>query len=113
MRKSIIVRSPDMVAVGKRMQYLRREAGMTQEGLAEILHVSRNAISRLECGTVEWQVTMLVDYLRAIDLDEIAVYPVLFPYEAQLFFGSLQRSGLREERLQKLLRLSLQLGMII
>lgn len=39
-----------MVEFGKKIKQLREEKGMTQQTLAELLYVTRQAVSRWECG---------------------------------------------------------------
>ena len=38
------------MTLGERIQALRRERGMSQEGLAEVLGISRQAVSKWEKG---------------------------------------------------------------
>ena len=40
----------DLMKIGRFLQDLRREKGITQEELAEVLYVSRTAISKWESG---------------------------------------------------------------
>ena len=39
-----------MVEFGEKLKQLREEKGMTQQTLAEMLYVTRQAVSRWECG---------------------------------------------------------------
>ena len=42
----------DMVEFGEQLRRAREEKGMTQQSLAEQLYVTRQAVSRWECGIV-------------------------------------------------------------
>jgi len=42
-----------MISLGKRIREARKQAGLTQEELAERIGVSRTAISRFELGEIE------------------------------------------------------------
>lgn len=39
-----------MVEFGEKLKHLREEKGMTQQTMAEHLYVTRQAVSRWECG---------------------------------------------------------------
>lgn len=63
----------DMVKVGKFLQGLRKEEGLTQEQLAERLGVARRTISRWETGNNMPDLDVLVELadLYSVDLREI------------------------------------------
>ena len=39
-----------MIEFGEKLKQLREEKGMTQQSLGEVLYVTRQAVSRWECG---------------------------------------------------------------
>ena len=39
-----------MIEFGEKLKQLREEKGMTQQSLGEMLYVTRQAVSRWECG---------------------------------------------------------------
>lgn len=51
----------DQVESGMRIQQLRKQCGMTQEQLAERVHVTANNLSRLERGLHGPSIDVLVD----------------------------------------------------
>lgn len=57
----------DKSAIGKRITFFRKERGMTQRELADLLHISYQAVSKLESGkslpTIEllYKISMLLD----------------------------------------------------
>lgn len=50
MNKVVISMNMDKFEIGKRIMRLRKEQGYTQENLAEILQISKNHLSGIECG---------------------------------------------------------------
>ncbi|MSS02352.1 helix-turn-helix domain-containing protein [Floccifex porci] len=63
----------NLVKIGKMLQTLRKEKGMTQEQLAEKLGVARGTVSRWETGSNMSDLNMLIELsdFYAIDLREI------------------------------------------
>ena len=63
----------NLVKIGKMLQTLRKEKGMTQEQLAEKLGVARRTVSRWETGSNMPDLNMLIELsdFYAIDLREI------------------------------------------
>jgi transcriptional regulator with XRE-family HTH domain len=68
-------RSADHAALGRVVEELRREAGLTQEGLAERVGTEFNRIGELERGAVDSRFSTLLRVARGldVDLDEIGV----------------------------------------
>jgi transcriptional regulator with XRE-family HTH domain len=66
-------RSADHAALGQAIEELRREAGLTQEGLAERVGTEFNRIGELERGTIDSRFSTLLRLARGLDvkLDEI------------------------------------------
>lgn len=62
-----------MKELGARLQKLRRQAGMSQQELADQLHVSRQSISKWELGTATPDLDNLVrlSELFGVSLDEL------------------------------------------
>lgn len=42
--------SKSKILLGNRIRYLRKKSGLSQEKLAELLEISPNSVSRIECG---------------------------------------------------------------
>lgn len=42
--------SKSKTLLGNRIRYLRKKRGLSQEKLAELLEISPNSVSRIECG---------------------------------------------------------------
>jgi transcriptional regulator with XRE-family HTH domain len=42
--------SKSKTILGNRIRYLRKKRGLSQEKLAELLEISPNSVSRIECG---------------------------------------------------------------
>lgn len=63
----------DLVKIGKLLQELRKEHGLTQEQLAEQMGVARRTVSRWETGSNMPDMDILIDLsdLYAVDLREI------------------------------------------
>ena len=58
----------DYQAVGQRIRYNRNKFGLTQEQLAEKIDVSVPHISRIENGTSQPSLQVLVDLCNALDI---------------------------------------------
>ena len=63
----------DLVKIGKFLQELRKEQGLTQEQLAEQMGVARRTVSRWETGSNMPDLDILIELsdLYAVDLREI------------------------------------------
>lgn len=66
-------RSADHAALGQAIEELRREAGLTQEGLAERVGTEFNRIGELERGAIDSRFSTLLRVARGleVELDEI------------------------------------------
>lgn len=66
-------RTTDLVKIGKFLQELRKEHGLTQEQLAEQMGVARRTVSRWETGSNMPDMDILIDLsdLYSVDLREI------------------------------------------
>ena len=58
-----------MNAVGKNLKVLRQRAGLTQDALAERLHVTRQAVSSWETGKTQPDIGTLTALAEALDAD--------------------------------------------
>ena len=58
-----------MNAVGKNLKALRQRAGLTQDALAERLHVTRQAVSSWETGKTQPDIETLTALAEALDAD--------------------------------------------
>ena len=60
---------PDMNDVGKNIRRYREQKGLTQDALAERLHVTRQAVSNWETGKNQPDLEMLEAAAKALDLE--------------------------------------------
>ena len=60
---------PDMNDVGKNIRRYREQKGLTQDALAERLHVTRQAVSNWENGKNQPDLEMLAAAAKALDLE--------------------------------------------
>ena len=49
---------------GKRIQFLRKQKGLSQEELADRLNVSSNTVAKIECGLRRPSVDFVVDLVN-------------------------------------------------
>jgi transcriptional regulator with XRE-family HTH domain len=72
-RRKAKPRSADHAALGQAIEELRREAGLTQEGLAERVGTEFNRIGELERGAIDSRFSTLLRLARGlgVELDEI------------------------------------------
>jgi transcriptional regulator with XRE-family HTH domain len=72
-RRKARPRSADHAALGQAVEELRREAGLTQEGLAERAGTEFNRIGELERGAIDSRFSTLLRVARGLDvkLDDI------------------------------------------
>jgi transcriptional regulator with XRE-family HTH domain len=68
-RRKAKPRSPDHAALGQAIEELRREAGLTQEGLAERVGTEFNRIGELERGTIDSRFSTLLRVSRGLDVE--------------------------------------------
>lgn len=61
-----------MIMLKDALARLRRERGFTQEELARRLYITRQVVSRWECGTTEPGIDMLKIITRELDVPVIA-----------------------------------------
>jgi len=52
---------------GKRIQFLRKQKGLSQEELADKLNVSSNTVAKIECGLRRPSVDFVVDLVNFFD----------------------------------------------
>ena len=53
--------------IGKRIQLLRKQRGLSQEELADKLNVSANTVAKIECGLRRPSVDFIVDLVNFFD----------------------------------------------
>ena len=58
-----------MANVGKNIRLLRKQKGMTQDGLAELLYVSRQTVSNYENGKSNPDIDMLIRIAEVLEAD--------------------------------------------
>ncbi len=61
--------SPDVVAVGKRIAYYRRQRSWTQDNLAFAAGISRPSIANLERGRYDAKLSIILDIADALKVD--------------------------------------------
>jgi transcriptional regulator with XRE-family HTH domain len=66
-------RSADHAALGQAVEELRREAGLTQEGLAERIGTEFNRIGELERGAVDSRFSTLLRVARGLNVELDAI----------------------------------------
>jgi HTH-type transcriptional regulator/antitoxin HipB len=69
---NIIVRSAKQL--GATLRRYRRQKGLTQDGLGNLMHSRQATVSKLESGEPGTQLGVLIDALTALDL-ELVVRP--------------------------------------
>jgi transcriptional regulator with XRE-family HTH domain len=62
-------RSANHAALGQAVEELRREAGLTQEGLAERVGTEFNRIGELERGAIDSRFSTLLRVARGLDVE--------------------------------------------
>jgi HTH-type transcriptional regulator/antitoxin HipB len=60
--------------IGAALRRYRRQKGLTQRSLGELMHVRQATVSKLESGEPGTQLGVLIDALSALDL-ELVVQP--------------------------------------
>ncbi|MDE6873667.1 MAG: helix-turn-helix domain-containing protein [Lachnospiraceae bacterium] len=56
------------VAIGKRVKKFRKERGLTQEKLAELLNISVPHMSNIENGKTKFSMPVLVSLINSLDI---------------------------------------------
>lgn len=56
------------VAIGKRVKKFRKERGLTQEKLAELLNISVPYMSNIENGKTKFSMPVLVSLINSLDI---------------------------------------------
>lgn len=69
-----MTREEALKTLGRRIADLRRDKGMTQEGLAEAMGVSRNHVADIELGVRNTGVWSLLLICRALALPPAALF---------------------------------------
>lgn len=68
-RRQVKPRSPAHAALGAAVEELRREAGLTQEGLAERIGTEFNRIGELERGATDARFSTLLRVAQGLDIE--------------------------------------------
>jgi transcriptional regulator with XRE-family HTH domain len=68
-RRRVKPRSPDHAALGRAVEELRQEAGLTQEGLAERIESDFPSVGGVERGTSNPTFTSLLRLARGLEVD--------------------------------------------
>ena len=61
-------------AIGRRIAHLRKRAGLTQQGLADLAHISRSLIQQVETGKKPATPSLIAAVARALKVDPASVY---------------------------------------
>ena len=89
--------------IGKRIQKLRKEKGLTQQQFAEMIDLSTNYVSDVERGTSSIRLSKLVAVMNALECsaDEIFADVIKCGYKVKVSRLSEQMEALSEEDREK------------
>lgn len=59
--------------LGQVLRVCRKKAGLSQEKLAELLHMSRSCISKIETGAKEATAKVMIDWVRVTQTQEVLI----------------------------------------
>lgn len=68
-RRQVKPRSPDHAALGRAVEELRQEAGLTQEELADRLDTEASPVGKLERGVANPTFVSLLGVARGLDVE--------------------------------------------
>ena len=66
--------SDDLIALGNRIKALRKEKGVTQEQLAEMIDRSKNHISKIELGMINFPVSLLFSIAKSLQVEPYELF---------------------------------------
>lgn len=69
----------DYAAIGKRIRKCRKQAGLSQEALAEKVWISATHMSHIETGSTKLSLPVLVDIAAALDVGTDELLADCFP----------------------------------
>jgi transcriptional regulator with XRE-family HTH domain len=73
-RRQVKPRSPDHAALGRAVEELRREAGLTQEELADRMNTESPTVGKLERGVANPTFDSLLRLARGLDVELSEVF---------------------------------------
>jgi transcriptional regulator with XRE-family HTH domain len=73
-RRQVKPRSPDHAALGQAVEELRREAGLTQEELADRMNTESPTVGKLERGVANPTLVSLLRVARGLDVELSEVF---------------------------------------
>jgi len=59
--------------LGQVLRVCRKKAGLSQEKLAELLHMSRSCISKIETGAKEATAKVMIDWVKVTQTQEVLI----------------------------------------
>jgi transcriptional regulator with XRE-family HTH domain len=73
-RRKVKPRSPDHAALGRAVEQLRKQAGLTQEGLADRMRTESTTVGKLERGVANPTFVSLLCVARGLDIELSEVF---------------------------------------
>ena len=77
-----------MLEFGEKVKQIREERGMTQQSLAEKLYVTRQAVSRWECGAryPDLLTAKKISAILEVSIFLVAIIPIAIPFSCVISF---------------------------
>jgi len=79
--------------LGQVLRVCRKKAGLSQEKLAELLHMSRSCISKIETGAKEATAKVMIDWVRVTQTQEVLIAYLFGMDGISIIQNILQMSG--------------------
>ena len=79
--------------LGQVLRACRKKAGLSQEKLAELLHMSRSCISKIETGAKEATAKVMIDWVRVTQTQEVLIAYLFGMDGISIIQNILQMSG--------------------
>jgi len=79
--------------LGQVLRVCRKKAGLSQEKLAELLHMSRSCISKIETGAKEATAKVMIDWVKVTQTQEVLIAYLFGMDGISIIQNILQMSG--------------------
>ena len=66
------------MTTGQKLKLVRKERGLTQKELSEILSIAESAVRKYESGTIEPKLNTIVQFAKALDINPTKLLPDYF-----------------------------------